>query len=133
MEPATVASQEGEVVGFYRNTTEGFSLRLPVGWVGHENEDNYPLLSIETQGRTHPAFADVWVYPRTDGAPAESMGITRRLSIPRRSSRTAASFIHYLAQIQRSSLWTSGDSMMERPSPCLRPSSSVARRFSRFT
>lgn len=72
MEPATVASQEGEVVGFYRNTTEGFSLRLPVGWVGHENEDNYPLLSIETQGRTHPAFADVWVYPRTDGAPAES-------------------------------------------------------------
>ncbi len=72
MEQATVASQTGEVVGFYRNTTEGFSVRLPTGWVGRENEDNFPLLSIQTEGTTYPAFADVWVYQRMDDTSAES-------------------------------------------------------------
>ena len=89
MEPATVASQDGEVVGFYRNTTEGFSVRLPEEWVGHENEDNYPLLSIQTRGRTHPAFADVWVYPRTDDTSAESWYYSQIIdSPPERSNRS---------------------------------------------
>ena len=89
MEPTTVASQDGEVVGFYRNTTEGFSVRLPEGWVGHENEDNYPLLSIQTRGGTHPAFADVWVYPRTDDTSAESWYNSQIIdSPPERSDRS---------------------------------------------
>ena len=70
--PATVVSQNGEVVGFYRNTTQGFSIRLPHGWVGQENEDNFPLLSAETKGTTHPVLADVWVYPLVDDISAES-------------------------------------------------------------
>ena len=72
MKPAIVASQNDEIVGVYRNTTEGFSILLPAGWVGQENEDNFPLLSIETTSATHPAFADIWVYPRADDASAES-------------------------------------------------------------
>ena len=72
MEPATVASQEGEVIGSYRNAAEGFSIHLPVGWVGQENEDNFPLLSVENRSRTHPAYADVWVYSRVDEISAES-------------------------------------------------------------
>ena len=72
MEPQTVASQDGELVGFYRNTTEGFSIRLPTGWVGRENDDNFPLLSIEATGTSYPAFADVWIYPLSDDTSAES-------------------------------------------------------------
>lgn len=40
------APQQTEIVGLYENTTEGFSLVLPEGWVAGENEDNFPLLSI---------------------------------------------------------------------------------------
>ena len=72
MEPATVISQSGEVVGGYRNATEGFSIQLPPGWVGQEYDSNYPLLSIEAKGGTYPVFAQVWVYPRTDSKSAES-------------------------------------------------------------
>ena len=38
--------EKGGIVGVYENTTEGFSVVLPEGWVGQENEDNFPLLSI---------------------------------------------------------------------------------------
>ncbi len=72
MGPTTVLSQNGEVVGFYQNTNEGFSIRLPVGWVGQENGDNFPLLSVETRDTAYPAFADVWVHYRADDTSAES-------------------------------------------------------------
>ena len=72
MEPATVSSQNGEVVGFYRNTTEGFSIRLPQGWLGQENDNNFPLLSVETKSETYPAYADVWVYLRVGDVSAEA-------------------------------------------------------------
>ena len=72
MEPTTVASQNDGLVGLYRNTTEGFSIRLPGGWVGQENENNFPLLSIEPRERSSPIIADVWVYRRQDDRTAES-------------------------------------------------------------
>ena len=72
MEPTTVASQNDGLVGLYRNTTEGFSIRLPRGWVGQENENNFPLLSIEPRERSSPIIADVWVYRRQDDRTAES-------------------------------------------------------------
>ena len=72
MEPATVVSQDGQIVGFYRNTSEGFSIHLPNGWVGQENEDNYPLLSLDAKDTTYPAFADVWVHSLVDEISAES-------------------------------------------------------------
>ena len=64
MKPATVSSQSGEVTGFYHNTTQGFSIRLPEGWVGQENEDTYPLLAIESENRDLPVVAEMWVYDR---------------------------------------------------------------------
>ena len=72
MEPTTVASQDDGFVGLYRNTTEGFSIRLPPGWVGQENETNFPLISIEPRERNSPIIADVWVYGRQDDRTAES-------------------------------------------------------------
>ena len=72
MEPTTVASQNDGLVGLYRNTTEGFSIRLPRGWVGQENENNFPLLSIEPRESSSPIIADVWVYRRQDDKTAET-------------------------------------------------------------
>ena len=34
MEPATVASQNDGLIGLYRNSTEGFPIRLSDGWLG---------------------------------------------------------------------------------------------------
>ena len=72
MKPATVASQNDGLVGSYRNTTEGFSIQLPDGWAGQENEDNFPLLSVEAKERSAPIIADVWVYRRLDDRSVES-------------------------------------------------------------
>ena len=72
MKPATVASQDHGLVGSYRNTTEGFSIQLPDGWAGQENEDNFPLLSVEPKERSSPTIADVWVYRRLDDRSVES-------------------------------------------------------------
>ena len=82
MKPATVASQNDGIVGFYRNTTEGFSINLPAGWVGQENDDNFPLLSVETKDATYPVFAVIWVYPRVDNASAESWFTSQNAQIP---------------------------------------------------
>ena len=72
MEPATVVSQDGQIAGFYRNTSEGFSIHLPNGWVGQENKDNYPLLSLDAKDTAYPAFADVWVNSVTYDISAKS-------------------------------------------------------------
>ena len=72
MAPATVISQNGDVVGAYRNTAEGFSIDLPSGWIGRENEENFPLLSVEAEDSDYPAFADVWVHSLVDDTSAES-------------------------------------------------------------
>ena len=46
VKPATVAFQTAGIEGLYRNPTEGFSIRLPTGWVGHEHEDNSPRFRL---------------------------------------------------------------------------------------
>ena len=66
---ASPAPQEqGGIVGLYENTTEGFSVVLPEGWVGEENEDNFPLLSIlggeEDADGNSPVRGQLWVIPR---------------------------------------------------------------------
>lgn len=71
MTSASVASQD-VVAGLYRNTTEGFSLTLPDGWVGQENEDTFPLLSIQAGEEGPPASAQVWIFRRFDDASAEA-------------------------------------------------------------
>ena len=72
MEPTTVSSQNDGLVGLYSNTTEGFSIRLPYGWVGKENENNFPLLSVETGRESLPIIAAIWVSRRMDDIPAKS-------------------------------------------------------------
>ena len=68
-------AQQAEIVGLYENTTEGFSVVLPEGWVGEENEDNFPLLSIrggeEDAEGDFPVRGQVWVFPRGDDSPAQ--------------------------------------------------------------
>ena len=69
-------AQQTEIVGLYENTTEGFSVVLPEGWVGEENEDNFPLLSIrggeEGEEGGFPVRGQVWVIPRGDDSPAQA-------------------------------------------------------------
>ncbi len=68
--------QQTEIVGLYENTTEGFSVVLPEGWVGQENEDNFPLLSIrggeEDEEANAPVRGQLWVIPRGDDSPAQA-------------------------------------------------------------
>ena len=72
MVSATVASQNDGLVGFYRNTTEGFSVLLPDGWVGQENEDTFPLLTIGAEEEGPFVSAQLWVFRRLDDRSAES-------------------------------------------------------------
>ena len=68
--------EQGGIVGVYENTTEGFSVVLPEGWVGQENEDNFPLLSIrggeEDADGSSPVRGQLWVIPRGDDSPAQA-------------------------------------------------------------
>ena len=68
--------EQGWIVGVYENTTEGFSVVLPEGWVGQENEDNFPLLSIrggeEDADGSSPVRGQLWVIPRGDDSPAQA-------------------------------------------------------------
>ena len=73
--PST-APQQTEVTGLYENTTEGFSVVLPEGWVGEEREDNFPLLAImggeEDEEGTFQVRGQLWVIPRGDDSPAQA-------------------------------------------------------------
>ena len=68
--------EQGGIVGVYENTTEGFSVVLPEGWVGQENEDNFPLLSIrggeEDADGSSPVRGQLWVIPRGDDSLAQA-------------------------------------------------------------
>jgi ABC-type transport system substrate-binding protein len=74
--PSLTPQQQTEIVGLYENTSEGFSVVLPDGWVGQENEDNFPLLSIlggeEDAEGDSPVRGQVWVIPRGDDSPAQA-------------------------------------------------------------
>ena len=74
--PSLTPQQQTEIVGLYENTSEGFSVVLPDGWVGQENEDNFPLLSTlggeeDAEGNS-PVRGQVWVIPRGDDSSAQA-------------------------------------------------------------
>ena len=60
------------ITGLYENTTEGFSILLPNGWIGHENETKTPLLSIETAEDVPQANAQLWIFTLSDDSSAEA-------------------------------------------------------------
>ena len=60
---ATPSSQDSDIVGLYRNTTEGFSIILPDGWVGQELENTFPLLSVNGEEQGEAVNAQVWIFP----------------------------------------------------------------------
>ena len=62
----------GQVSGLYENDAEGFSIILPDGWVGTENENNTPLLSIQTSENIPPARAELWIFSLNDDVTAEA-------------------------------------------------------------
>ena len=60
------------ITGLYENTTEGFSVLLPEGWVGQENETKLPLLSIEIAEDVPQANAQLWIFTLSDDSSAEA-------------------------------------------------------------
>ena len=55
----------------YRNTTEGFSVSLPAGWVAQETGKRTPALTVETPPGADYLLAEVWVFPLLDPRPAQ--------------------------------------------------------------
>ena len=55
----------------YRNTTEGFSLTLPPGWVAEETGERTPALLIEKPQGPEFVYADVWVFRLLEPQPAQ--------------------------------------------------------------
>ncbi len=69
---ASPNGDNGQITGLYENATEGFSVVLPVGWVGTENETRSPLLSITTTEDVPRAAAEIWIFSRSDDSSAEA-------------------------------------------------------------
>ena len=65
-------SDDGQVTGLYENDPEGFSVVLPVGWVGTENETRTPLLSVTTSEDVPGASAEIWIFSRSDDSSAKA-------------------------------------------------------------
>lgn len=72
--PGLVAPQDGAVTGLYRNTTEGFTVNLPEGWVGQEREDSRPLLIISAPSLNMGLGGQVWVSRSLEDTSAEDWG-----------------------------------------------------------
>ncbi len=72
--PGLVSPQDGAVTGLYRNTTEGFSVTLPAGWVGQEREDSRPLLLISAPSSNIGLAGQVWVIRSLEDTLAEDWG-----------------------------------------------------------
>ena len=66
------SGDDGQITGLYENDPEGFSVVLPVGWVGTENETRSPLLSITTTEDVPGAAAEIWIFSRSDDSSAEA-------------------------------------------------------------
>ena len=63
--------ESDEITGFYENTTEGFSVVIPEGWIGRVNDDNFPLLSIEDIDGNPRVFAELWIFALREDHSAE--------------------------------------------------------------
>ena len=72
--PGLVAPQDGAVTGLYRNTTEGFAVTLPEGWVGEEQDTSRPLLRISAPSLNIGISGQVWVFRSLDDTSAEDWG-----------------------------------------------------------
>ena len=69
---ASPSPQDSDVVGLYRNTTEGFSVLLPDGWTGEERGDTFPLLTIGSEEHGPGFNAQLWVFRQLNDGSAES-------------------------------------------------------------
>ena len=69
--PGLVAPQDGGVTGLYRNTTEGFSVTLPEGWVGEEQDNSRPLLMISAPSSDISLTGQLWVFRSSEDTSAE--------------------------------------------------------------
>ena len=69
--PGLVAPQEGQITGFYRNTTEGFSVILPEGWVGEERDNSRPLLKISAPSSNTSLAGQLWVFRSSEDTSAK--------------------------------------------------------------
>ena len=58
---------------FYRNTTEGFSLSLPAGWVAQETGGRNPALTVDTPPGAGFVLAEVSVFRLPDPRPAQEL------------------------------------------------------------
>ena len=62
---------DDHVTGLYVNTTEGFSVVIPEGWTGHENDTNLPLLTIDASQTVFLAAGELWIFPLESVSTAE--------------------------------------------------------------
>ena len=69
--PAPTATPVPVFTDFYRNTTEGFSLTLPPGWLAEETGELTPALVIEKPQGPEFVYADVWVFRLLEPQPAQ--------------------------------------------------------------
>ena len=69
---SSLNSDNGQITGLYENTTEGFSVVIPEGWVGQENETNRPLLTIQASEDVPEAKGELWIFPRNEDSSAEA-------------------------------------------------------------
>ena len=60
-----------QITDLYENDAEGFSVVLPDGWIGTENETKTPLLSIQTSENVPPSAAEIWIFSLTTDLTAE--------------------------------------------------------------
>ena len=77
----TPSPQDSDIVGLYRNTTEGFSVLLPDGWTGEESDGTIPLLTTGSEEHGPRFNAQLWVF--------------RRLYDNSAGSRSNAQFLRY--------------------------------------
>ena len=69
---ASPKSDDGQITGLYENDPEGFSVVLPVGWVGTVNDTRTPLLSITTTEDVPGAAAEIWIFSQSDDSSAKA-------------------------------------------------------------
>ena len=68
----TPSPQDNDIVGLYRNTTEGFPVLLPDGWTGEESDGTLPLLTTGSEEHGPRFNAQLWVFRRLDDGSAGS-------------------------------------------------------------
>ncbi len=89
--PGLVAPQGGAVTGLYRNTTEGFTLTLPEGWVAQEREDSRPLLVIDAPSSNVSLVGQLYVFRSNEDTSAEEWSNGQIANFPAVTTISSAS------------------------------------------